>query len=84
MIGHCDDCEGRFDEADLRHGQHRTWTDLLGGAKLSNCAIKHIQVVEEIDGYPTEMGEWIDGERLDMGNPPCTANHSFVSSPSGN
>ena len=83
MIGHCDDPRG-FNKTDLGHGEHQTRTDLLGGAKLGDCTVKHVQVVEEIDGYPTEMGKRTNDARLDIGNPPCTANHSFVSSPSGN
>ena len=64
MIGHCDSA-GRFNKVDLRYGRHRTWTYLLGSTEFGYRAVKHIQMVEEVDGYPTEMGKWIGSMRLD-------------------
>jgi len=53
----------------------------LRGTKLGDSPVKHVQVIEEIDGYQMKMGKRC--EIRYEGYSPCTANHSFVSSPSG-
>ena len=60
MIGHCDGA-GKFSKVDLVQDKHRWWADLLGSTELGYCAVKHVQMVEEIDGYQTEVSKWING-----------------------
>ena len=81
MIGHCDARPFRKRTRAEKKGK----TDLLRGTKFCHCAVEHVEMVEEVDGWNDRKSFAIHGGEEAAGEPslPWTASHSFRSSPSG-